>query len=146
MRMLRLVRWKSNNSPMWVTLEVGSHVTCCNHVFSGRFIKQVLICLPLYHFLPFFLSSFILLSCVSYSNVIVSKGRLLGPAMRGLCCATEINAPLGMICLVHVCLVDSTPVQGATEHVQDRTAQWRFIYLPLHMPGVWFTGLIQGCK
>lgn len=55
--------------------------------------------------------------------------------MRGLCCATEINAPLGMIRLVHVCLADSTPVQGATEHVRDRTAQWRFIYLPLHMPG-----------
>lgn len=52
-----------------------------------------------------------------------------------------------MICLVHVCLADSTHSQGASEHVQDGTAQWRFIYLPLHMPGVCFYRLnsrVQG--
>lgn len=52
-----------------------------------------------------------------------------------------------MICLVHVCLADSTLIQGASEHVRDRTAQWRFIYLPLHMPGVcfyWLNSRVQG--
>lgn len=55
---------------------------------------DVFICLPLYRLLPsFFLLSLLLLSCLTYSDVGVSKGRLLGPAMRGLCGATEINAP-----------------------------------------------------
>lgn len=48
-----------------------------------------------------------------------------------------------MIRLVHVFLLDSAFIHGSTEHVRGRTAQWRFIYLPLHTPGVWFTGSIQ---
>ena len=48
-----------------------------------------------------------------------------------------------MIRLVHVCPADTALILGASEHVRDGTAQWRFISLPLHMPGVWFAGLIQ---
>lgn len=53
------------------------------------------------------------MSCLSYCSVIVSKGRLLEPAMKGLCCATEINAPRGMIRLVLVCLADSVAHPGS---------------------------------
>lgn len=120
----------------------ASHVVPLS-AYSGEFIKQsgcLHLSSPLSLPSLFFLSllSLLVLSCLSYSTVVVSKGRLLGPAMRGLCSATEINAPLGMICLVHVCLADSTLIQGASEHVRDTAAQWRFICLPLHMPGVCF--------
>lgn len=111
---------------IWSKLGCVSHVVTLRTVEDLLSIQEVFICLPLYHFLPL-----LLLSCLSYSSVTVSKGRLLGPEMRGLCCATEINAPQGMICLVHVCLAGSTLIQGATEHVRDRTAQWRFICLSI---------------
>lgn len=80
---------------------------------------DVFICLPLYRFLPsFFLLSLLLLSCLTYSNVVVSKGRLFGPAMRGLCAAAKINAPPRMLRLIHVHPVACRHVQGATEHVR----------------------------
>lgn len=96
-------------------------------MYSGGFIKHSgsLHLSPLSH--PSFFFP-LLLCCLT--TTLASKGRLLGPTVRGLRYPTEINAPKGTICLIHVCLVDSTFIQGATEHVQERTAQWRFIYLP----------------
>lgn len=95
------LRWKSNNSSPWSVLnliKVGLFVARHNPAYFGGFItrsrslhQSSSLSHPPFYF-PF---SALLLSCLSFSGIIVSKGRLLGPAMKGLCCATEINAPQG---------------------------------------------------
>lgn len=140
-----LVRWKSNNSPMWVALGVSSHVTCCNPVFSGRFMKNsgsLRLSSPLS--LPF-LSSCILLSCVSLFQCYSLKRQIVRTSNEGIVLCNRNKCPLGndSSCSRLPSGLHARPGSHWACARQDGTME---IYLSASPYARWFTGLIQGCR